>query len=99
AGVSMLAASDMAARTSGGRSVGVGVISPKRLAARNSIKISGISIHSTGGTDDRVVSSGKRPWFGEVGRPQKTMVCPTEQHSRNQTWGGRPRPLIGVKIR
>ena len=27
-----------------------------------------------------------------VGRPQKAMACPTEQHGRSQMWGGRPRP-------
>ena len=42
AGVSMLAASDMAARTSGGRLVEVWVISSKRLLARNSIKAPGL---------------------------------------------------------
>src|ERR1035437_6338088 len=44
AGVSMFAASDIAARTSGGRLVEVCVISSKRLAAKNSITVSGISI-------------------------------------------------------
>jgi hypothetical protein len=38
AGVSISAASDMAARTSGGRLVEVWVISSKRLPARNSIE-------------------------------------------------------------
>ena len=43
-GVSTPAASDMAARTSGGRLVEVWVISSKRLPARNSIRISVTSI-------------------------------------------------------
>src|ERR1035437_1928773 len=41
------------------------------------------------GADDRFLSSANSE---ALSRPQKTMVRPTEQHSRNQTWGGRPRP-------